>query len=104
MRHNFKTHKDPFIALWLGTKKADLRDLSDRREKPEICDIVFFSEIDSSGVETGRMLECVITHIQTGYVLGPNQVSMSVEIIKRHDFSRSTDQHLHGSNDNQEGK
>ena len=86
MRHLFKTHKDPFIALWLGNKKADLRDLSDRTEKPEVGDIVLFNEINEAGKDTHRMLECVITHIQTGYVLAPEHVSMSIEIVKRHDY------------------
>ena len=86
MRHLFKTHKDPFIALWLGNKKADLRDVSDRDKKPVLGDIVLFSEIDETGKDTHRMLECIVTHIQTGYVLAPEHVSMSIEIVKRHDY------------------
>lgn len=88
MRHEFKTHPEPFKYLWLGQKKSDLRDLKDRKVQPVVGDIALFIETDMSGNQLGRVLECLITHIQTGYILEKLEVSMSVEIIERHDFTR----------------
>jgi hypothetical protein len=66
--HTLKVDPEPFLAMWQGLKKADLRDLSDR--DIQVGDTVDFEEFDrDTKAYSGLMIRCKITHIQRGYIL-----------------------------------
>lgn len=81
---SFKTQQGPFHEIWKGTKKADLRNLKDREIWPQQGDVVIFYEYwDGTKQYSGRFVTARITHVQTGYCLPKNVVSMSLEVLAR---------------------
>ena len=82
-RHYFKIDPEPFAAMRRGDKRADLRDLSDRPDQDlKVGDEIVFAEWDRENQRaTNRFLVCQITHLQTGYWLPPNCVSISFGLL-----------------------
>lgn len=83
MVHEFKTCPEPFQAMWGGSKKADIRDLTDRGgvSAVQVGDTLRFREWHlDTGAYTGRELSAVVTHVQVGYGLPPTMVVMSIHV------------------------
>lgn len=67
--HNMKVHPEPFEALLSGAKNSEVRALDGRNF--QAGDTVSLAEVSDEPpyAPTGRTLERVITHVQTGYGL-----------------------------------
>lgn len=83
----FKVDPEPFQAMWRKEKKADLRDLSDRKPEKEnipiVGSLIEFQEFDRHAFRySGRQINARVTHIQRDYILGQNQVMISFKIVE----------------------
>lgn len=81
MNHEFKCDVVPFHNVWVGAKRAEVRNLADR-EHCEPKDMLILREWDSVvKAFTGRYVNAIVTHVQSGCGLPPDVFVISFHAI-----------------------
>lgn len=84
--HCMKVHPEPFEALLSGAKNSEVRALDGRNF--QVGDTVSLAEVGDEAPHkpTGRTMDRVITHVQTGYGLPAYMCVLSYENPRLEDF------------------
>lgn len=93
MNHNLKCHPKPFLDLWSGDKKAEVRkddrgfSVGDELTIKEWVPCSRPEELGYIGEYTGREIRAQVTHIQRDYGLPDGLVVLSLAVLIKFNYS-----------------